>query len=172
MAATQCAICLEDEPGAAGGPPRAAMPCCAREAATIAYCVPCVRIICERAPGGVGQCPTCRSHVRVDDSGEVHPAVRRDRCRLCRQNRVIADESCCGPCLLGMRLPLRYECERCHGLQKIAHPMWRYQEAVDAFGNDTWACHGRCGDFTKWRVYAADAGLIPPEVSHSPSGIN
>ena len=107
------------------------------------------------------------------------PAKRKERfdatvrCRLCQQNRVIVDESCCGLCLLGMRLPLRYECERCHGLQKIAHPMWRYQETVDAFGNDTWACHGRCGDFTKWRVYAADAGLIPPEVSHyfSPGGI-
>ena len=149
LTAPQCAICLEDFGGGDGDPAdapavqRAAMPCCARQASTIAYCTPCLRIICDRAPGGaVGQCPTCRAHFSIDGEGAVRTAVRRSPCLICRQERLIVDEECCGPCLLGRRLgPLRYECERCHRLQRIPHPMWRYQESPEAFGTDTWACH-------------------------------
>ena len=41
---------------------------------------------------------------------------------------------------------------RCHGFQRIPHPMWRYQHGPSAFSSDTWACHIRCGSFTHWRV--------------------
>jgi hypothetical protein len=60
-------------------------------------------------------------------------------------------------------LPLRYQCDRCHGLQRIPHPMWRYMPAPDAFGTETWACQ-RCHDFTHWRVCAVDTDRIraPP----------
>eukprot|EP01052_Picozoa_sp_SAG31_P029186 SAG31_NODE_2881_length_4958_cov_3.159086_4_plen_245_part_00 len=160
--ASQCAICLEPDLGTPALQ-RAEMPCCARQSSTIAYCVPCIRIICERAPGSVGQCPTCRSFVRIDATGSVHRAVQVAQCLLCRQERVIADEGCCGQCLLGKRLPLRYECERCHQLQRIPHPMWKYQPSPGEYGNDTWACRRRCGSQTRWRVYPADAHYIPPE---------
>lgn len=141
------------------------MPCCARTDSTIAYCVPCVRIIVSRAPGGrIGQCPTCRQHVSVDAAGVIRKAERRDMCAMCRQQRVIVDESCCSACLSGRRLgPLRYECDRCHRVQRIAHPMYRYQPNPLAFGTDTWACHSGCGTFTHWRIVSGDANRIPPE---------
>ena len=123
-AASTCAICLED--GVGDTLQRALMPCCTRTDSTIAYCVPCMRTIVARAPGGrVGQCPTCRQHVSVDAEGVVHKAERRDTCAMCRQQRLIVDELCCSACLLGRRLgPMRYECDRCHRVQHIAHPMY------------------------------------------------
>ena len=51
--AEACAICLEG--GLGGELQRAEMPCCARASSTIGYCTPCIRIICQRAPGSVGQ---------------------------------------------------------------------------------------------------------------------
>lgn len=160
---SSCAICLEE--GVGDSLQRAVMPCCARENSTIAYCVPCMRIIVARAPGGrVGQCPTCRQHVSVDGDGVVHKAERRDTCLMCRQQRIIVDESCCSACLLGRRLgPLRYECDGCHRVQLIAHPMYRYQRDPLTFGTDTWACHAGCGTYTHWKVLPADADRIPPE---------
>ena len=66
--------------------------------------------------------------------------------------------------LTGRRLgPLRYECDRCHRVQLIAHPMYRYQPDPLTFGTDTWACHAGCGTYTHWRIVADDANRIPPE---------
>ena len=48
-------------------------------------------------------------------------------------------------------------------MQRIPHPMYRYQvDGATAFGNNTWACQS-CGDFRHWRVAAADAQLVPPD---------
>jgi len=100
----------------------------------------------------------------VDGDGVVHKAERRDTCLMCRQQRIIVDESCCSACLLGRRLgPLRYECDGCHRVQLIAHPMYRYQRDPITFGTDTWACHAGCGTYTHWKVLPADADRIPPE---------
>ena len=48
--------------------------------------------------------------------------------------------------------------------------MWRYQPSAEAFGNVAWACHGRCGDFTRWRVVAQDVRLVPPEDAPASKG--
>ena len=38
--------------------------------------------------------------------------------------------------------------------------MWRYQAKPTSFGTTPWACQ-TCGDYTCWRVVAADADLVP-----------
>jgi len=80
---------------------------------------------------------------------------------MCRKTKVIIDHGQCDACLLGMRFPLHYECERCHRAQQIPHPMWRYQASPTTFGNRTWACHRGCNDQTHWRVVPEDAGKVP-----------
>ena len=88
----------------------------------------------------------------------------RGTCRLCMQEKDLVDErSVCDACAYGARFPLRHECSVCAHVQRIPHPMWRYQASAEAFGNVAWACHGRCGDFTRWRVVAQDVRLVPPE---------
>eukprot|EP00978_Attheya_sp_CCMP212_P037661 scaffold179567_cov63-Attheya_sp.AAC.1 len=91
---------------------------------------------CEHA----GQCQICnqvKSHL-VDDGGTV-----------------------CDACYLGRRRPLLYECEQCHGTQRIPHPMYRYQPSVDIFGKTSWACHGACRIFTMWRILSDQVQYIP-----------
>ena len=39
--------------------------------------------------------------------------------------------------------------------------MYRYQPTANDFGNNSWACHQRCGDYTMWRVANQDVGLVP-----------
>jgi hypothetical protein len=74
----------------------------------------------------------------------------------------------CELCLLGSEYQFRYECERCHQVQSIPHPMWRYQPTAAAFGDTSWACHRRCGDYTHWRIVAEDVGRVPAQ--HAPEG--
>ena len=88
----------------------------------------------------------------------------RGTCRLCMQEKDLVDErSVCDACAYGARFTLRHECSVCAHVQRIPHPMWRYQPSAEAFGNVSWACHGRCGTFTWWRVVAEDVHLVPPE---------
>lgn len=151
-------------PGGSGEGVRARMPCCDREHATVAFCVRCVRHICQRGHEGVGRCPKCREHVRVTPRGEVLVAENRGRCELCLQpNRALSAEqrALCVACAVGMRHPLRYECQRCGRAQRIAHPMWRYQPSPATFGTTTWACHVGCGEYTRWRVAPADLARVP-----------
>jgi hypothetical protein len=104
-----------------------------------------------------------------------------ERCAVCNQVRPVVARgrgrgqqavALCGACSVGVRQPLRYECQGCGETQRIPHPMYRYQDdGPHAFGNNTWACHsGRClnqpgnnGGFTRWRVVAEDVGRVPPE---------
>jgi hypothetical protein len=133
------------------------------------YCSRCVEIICENGPGGVGRCPTCRAFLRKREGGGFDVANRVEACTLCRQAKLIVGDvqpglPVCDACFLGAANPLRYECERCLRVQRIPHPMYRYQvDGPNAFGNDTWACQQRCGDFTRWRVHHTDVHLVPPQ---------
>lgn len=130
------------------------------------YCVRCVEVICETNPAGVGRCPTCRAFIKKGQvEGTFAIADRTEMCTMCRQNKVIVAEiqghPLCDSCHMGRQNPLRYECERCHGIQRIPHPLYRYQATADAFSTDTWACHVGCGDFTHWRVIVADTANVP-----------
>ena len=83
------------------------------------------------------------------------------KCPICNQikehliqNQITNGQllSCCDACFFGMRYQLTYECEQCHAYQRIPHPMYRYQDNVNNFGNNTWACHGNCRAYTHWRI--------------------
>ena len=159
----ECAVCWQETEQFA------ALPCCTAPAgSSMQYCVRCIEIICESGPGGVGRCPTCRGFIKKAGApGTFTVADRVERCAMCQQDRTIVGEvrgaPVCDACLLGVRLPLRYECERCHRNQRIPHPMYRYQQTAQEFGNNTWACRVGCGDFTHWRIIEADADKVPDE---------
>jgi len=137
-----------------------AMPCCGREGSSVGYCRRCIEIICEQAQG-VGRCPSCRQYISIDSSGRVAITENRGQCRMCRQTKIIVNNQMCDDCLLGSRFALRYECNRCHRLQTIPHPMWWYQPTPTEFGSASWACHCGCGDYTYWRVASQDVHRVP-----------
>ena len=164
----ECAICWDT----IGGDP-ATLPCCGpppAESSTV-YCLRCLEIICEHAPGGVGRCPTCRGFIKKVEGGGLAVADGLAQCACCNQVRPVVvnvqGRSICGAGSVGLRAPLRYECERCGRTQRIPHPMYRYQiEGPGIHGNNTWACHsGYCGDvgFTRWRIHPDDIARVPPD---------
>lgn len=109
----------------------------------------------------MGRCPSCRKYLSIDESGAISVTEKQAQCRMCCQTKVIVDEGMCDACSLGMRFRLRYECDRCHRVAQIPHPMWRYQASPAEFGSATWACHLGCDDYTHWRVIAEDAAKVP-----------
>ena len=163
----ECAICWQDVPGEP-----AELPCCGRPPAgsSTVYCERCLEIICESGPCGVGRCPTCTGFMqKAPDGRGLVVAAGVAECGVCHQARPIAETlqgtPICGACGLGIRRPLRYECEQCHRVQRIPHPMYRYQvDGPGAFGNNSWFCGGGvCQDFTKWRVIPADVHRVPDD---------
>eukprot|EP00947_MAST-08B_sp_MAST-8B-sp1_P004338 g4338.t1 len=159
--APDCAVCLEPIAGGLGSAAR--LPCCFNPESSTQYCTRCIEIICERSPGRVGRCPTCRTaHIRFNEAtGDIELAERVHPCHMCRQARVIVDGGLCEACALGVSVVLSYECEGCGGIQRIPHPMWRYQAHPGEFGNTSWACHRGCGGYTKWRVAPEDVHRVP-----------
>jgi hypothetical protein len=150
-----CAICLDREY------PIVRMPCCDRQSSSMKYCRRCLEILCLQSQFGAARCPTCRTLIGWNN-GTLERREINGQCRMCCQQKVLIDQGMCDACLYGNAHPLRYECNRCHSVQTIAHPMWRYQAAVDAFSGASWACHVGCGDYTHWRVIAEDVSKIPP----------
>uniref|UniRef100_A0A7S3Y180 PB1 domain-containing protein n=2 Tax=Heterosigma akashiwo TaxID=2829 RepID=A0A7S3Y180_HETAK len=85
-----------------------------------------------------------------------------NHCAMCKQKKLIVQEDgLCAPCVLGRAHCLRYECDKCQGIQKIPHPMWKYQPTQEEYGGPTWACHQGCAAYTHWRIVADDVMLIP-----------
>ena len=158
----ECAVCWAEVDTFA------ALPCCTAPAgSSMRYCVRCIEIICENGALGVGRCPTCRSFIKKSDDppGSFAVADRVEKCALCQQDKTIVGEirghPVCDACHMGHNNPLRYECQRCGRNQRIPHPMYRYQATASEFGNNSWACHVGCGDFTHWRILAADVHKVP-----------
>lgn len=151
-----CAICFEQVS-------LVQMPCCGRDTSTTQFCFRCIEVICKMAPGFFGKCPHCRKSVTIKGRTVV-VTTATGTCRMCQQGgKIIVDQNMCEACLYGSRYILRYECEGCHGIQRIPHPMWRYQHDPAEFGRDTWACHQRCGTFTRWRTVREDLALVPAQ---------
>mmetsp|Transcript_20185 Transcript_20185/g.45910 ORF Transcript_20185/g.45910 Transcript_20185/m.45910 type:complete len:213 (-) Transcript_20185:210-848(-) len=156
-----CAICydpLNDDD-------RAELPCCGNSTSTVQYCKRCIQVIISRGFNGtVGRCPTCSSFITIRD-GKFVAGENIGMCQMCLQERSIVDTRSflCEKCVLGRMFSFTYECERCHGQQRIPHPMWLYQPHPNEFGNVTWACHRSCDDYTHWRIVQQDAGRVPPE---------
>eukprot|EP00401_Gymnodinium_catenatum_P069646 CAMPEP_0117583738 /NCGR_PEP_ID=MMETSP0784-20121206/67193_1 /TAXON_ID=39447 /ORGANISM="" /LENGTH=157 /DNA_ID=CAMNT_0005384481 /DNA_START=218 /DNA_END=691 /DNA_ORIENTATION=+ len=111
---------------------------------------------------GVGTCPRCRGRLAIEDGAVVVPPPNIGRCRMCCQNgKQLVHANLCEACLAGSRNPLRYICERCQLVQRIPHPMYKYQPTPVEYCNSSWACHQRCGDFTRWRILPDDLHLVP-----------
>ena len=163
----ECAICWAD---VAGSP--AELPCCGAPppGSSTSYCTRCIEIICEQALGGMGRCPTCREFIQVADGGHIEVAAGLEMCAVCNQARPVAERMgrperpLCGACAMGVRRPLRYECERCHRVGPVPHPMYRYQATPGEFGNNPWFCQP-CADFTNRRLVPHDLSRVPAEDS-------
>ena len=154
-----CAVCYET----CSAEDEAIMPCCHNPTSSLHYCKLCITIICQHPPG---RCPTCRSYIQYNTAqGIVSVTERRDPCKICRQTRVIVNEQqgICEACLLGLRYRFQYECDSCHRVQRIAHPMWKYQRTPTVFGTETWSCQLGCNRQTHWKIIATQAGLVPAE---------
>jgi hypothetical protein len=93
----------------------------------------------------------------------IHAVQSAGQCVICNQvkEHLVENDNVCDACFLGRRSPLLYECEQCHGIQRIPHPMYRYQPSVSEFGRVTWACHGTCQNFTQWRIVTSQVRSIP-----------
>ena len=82
---------------------------------------------------------------RVSDAWRarlVKPSHELRTCSWWAQVRVIVEvrfhANLCEACLFGVQHTLRYECDGCMRLQRIPHPMWRYEAMPVEFGNVTW----------------------------------
>lgn len=159
-----CSICFLDQL------PRTdfiKMPCCYIEGSSTQYCKSCINIIAHTGfDGRIGKCPTCSSPYKIENGVVVQSLTTEGICSMCLQMKCIVDmdRSFCDACLLGSNYRFKYECDRCHLIQTIPHPMWRYQETPDTFGAVTWACHRRCGDYTHWKIVAEDVTKIPHQL--------
>lgn len=163
----ECAICWQDMPH-----PPATLPCCGKppEGSSTVYCMRCLEVICESGVGGVGRCPTCQGFMQKAPDGQgLVKSAGIDECGVCHQLRPIGERlrgtSICGACSIGIRRPLAYECKQCQRVQRIPHPMYRYQQEGPAtYGNNTWFCRP-CQDFTHWRIHPREVALVPADDS-------
>lgn len=158
-----CAICWET----VNLTDRVTMPCCGQDSSSIQYCRQCLVVISEQGiEGKIGKCPTCSDYFTFEN-GEIRS--QHDvpvECTICKQFKTVVVQlregfSLCPPCVLGSRHMFHYECDRCHLVQMIPHPMWSFQATPEAYSSVTWACHMRCGDYTHWRIVPEDALSIP-----------
>ena len=82
----------------------------------------------ETSPCGIGRCPTCSGFMQkaAGGGGGLTVAAGIDECGVCHQARPVAERlrgtPVCGACSLGVRHPLRYECERCLRVQLNPYP--------------------------------------------------
>lgn len=173
----QCAICFDEATASSKRITFAKFPCCGHsgteETTTVKICTACVLVLTSPTSDGtsrIGRCPRCRVWIvaktpqSTDDFAlEITAVEAAGQCLVCNQVRehLVEDESVCDACFIGRRHPFLYECQQCHVTQRIPHPMYRYQDKPDQFGNVTWACQGRCGAFTNWRIRADQLPLVP-----------
>lgn len=180
--ALQCAICFDEaltgESIALNRVKFANLPCCGRNqdgssSSVIKVCTSCILVLTSPSSSTsqrVGRCPRCFEWIKVQlpQSSEknivtVEKIDVSGPCLICNQNKdvLVENDNICDSCYLGRRQPLKYECQQCHGIQKIPHPMYRYQKSEDVFGNVTWACQGKCGRFTNWKIQPEELHRVP-----------
>lgn len=134
------------------------MPCCGKSTSTVQYCLACITQLKHVSEPNISKCPSCTTKFAlIAGTNQVISSNHLKKCRMCCQGRVLINETrLCEPCDAGGRKPLRYECSGCHQVQRIPHPMWKYQPSLAEYSTDTWACHQQCGTQTRWRVVEAD----------------
>ncbi|KAL7581081.1 hypothetical protein ACA910_005884 [Epithemia clementina (nom. ined.)] len=162
-----CEICLVDIlPNSSNQVSLAKLPCCGKteETGSLKICSACVILLTQRTSDSesrVGRCPRCRSWivVRAPDGNallnlDISTVAQSGMCASCNQFRsqLVDCGEVCDACFLGRCNPLLYECQQCHGAQRIPHPMYRYQASPGEFGTKTWSCEGPCNFLTHWRI--------------------
>jgi hypothetical protein len=156
-----CSICYTNESSLQ------LMPCCGLGDSSAHYCLKCLQTICyQNNRGSFGHCPTCRTLIHWSE-GSVHLLELSTQqqiglCYLCCSTQILVERQLCEACLYGSYHSLRYECCSCHQIQRIPHPLWRYQENSFTYGTYQWVCHQEgCQQSTYWRVIPDDIILIP-----------
>lgn len=147
----------------------------AEESSFIKVCTSCILVLSIRSTTGpqrIGRCPRCLDWIKVQipvDTEDTTPSICNinnkngvivekidvgGQCLICNQEKdhLVENDEVCDSCFLGRRQPLKYECQQCLHVQNIPHPMYRYQETKDQFGNCAWACQGKCGKFSNWKI--------------------
>jgi hypothetical protein len=131
----------------------------------------------------VGRCPCCRSWIVVETTPansdndrasenakhsvtrqrlpDIHLVSVAGKCQECCQiKQLLLDGSVCDACIVGRQCPpLAYECDCCRHVQRISHPMYRYQPVPDAFGTVGWQC-GACNQVSRWRIRPDQLDLV------------
>lgn len=142
------------------------MPCCHKDQSSVQFCEDCIAALCSRSSINTFSCPICRSFVALED-GHLLKKTGVDTCSVCHNISHIESESprMCGGCAKKRNDygRLRYECEQCHRLQHIAHPVFRYQLTTSSFTRIAgWTCHQGCRARTAWRLLMEDVPRIAP----------
>ena len=174
---SSCAICYEDFNN--DTTVKTNIPCCERDESTVKFCFRCIEIMCSNNNSGIGTCPRCTGPIMTSkdnynyNKSEVIIPGRRLRCRYCNHTKPATcfnhlpprniTYAVCSVCEISENNPLRYECQSCHNIQRIYHPMYRYQETPTDFGGHTWACHQLCYPQPCWRIIPEDIDRIPHE---------
>lgn len=177
----QCAICFDEALSGNVSLNRvkfANLPCCGgaeheRNASFIKVCTSCILVLTTPssvAQNRIGRCPRCFKwiKVKIPESTDknvvtVEKVDTEGQCLICNQHKdhLVENNEVCDSCFLGRRQPLKYECQQCNCIQSIPHPMYRYQKREQDFGNVTWACQGKCGGFTNWKILPEEIHRIP-----------
>ena len=155
-----CSVCQQNVPLA----DKVTMPCCGTNSSTVQLCRSCIETIVQNGiRSSIGRCPACRSYFVMQGGLPVTQTSVPRECMICFQVREITDPSLelCSACMLGTEYSFRYECNRCHSVQTIPHPMWLYQPTPSTFTGATWACHHECKDYTNWRIVPDDQKRVP-----------
>jgi len=113
--------------------------------------------------GGIGTCPRCRERLQIKQGSILIPPPNIGRCVMCSHKckELFRGTKLCKDCFEGVENPYRYLCKQCHRVQRIYHPMYKYQSTPTEHGNVTWACHRGCRNYTNWRIVPEDIRLIP-----------
>lgn len=178
----QCAICYDEALQGDITLNRvkfANLPCCGGtkqgigKDSFIKVCTSCILVLTSPSSAGqhrIGRCPRCLTWIKVQIPESPDKSVisiekveTKGQCLICNQHKdhLVEEDQVCDSCFLGRRQPLKYECQNCHGIQKIPHPMYRYQKTEEEFGTATWACQGKCGGFTTWKILPEEIHRIP-----------
>ena len=137
-------------------------------------CMSCILVLTTATTDGsarVGRCPRCRGWISASTmhSPNVGLSVQtlqgcEGKCDTCQEvNNPLVEQNppTCDACFLGKRCSLSYECQDCHEVQTIPHPLYRCQETAESYGNTKWECHGKCKKPTNWKICKDQLSLIP-----------
>ena len=155
-----CAICMESNS------PIVILPCCHKAYSSVQFCTHCIEELISSSSNAIFSCPTCRTFIGPEQ-GKLVIKKNVSTCAGCHSiHHTIGSSQLCHGCIKMRNLmsQLRYECERCHGLQRIPQPMWRYQLTTSSFTTPaTWICHQGCNSNTRtcWRLLTEDVELVP-----------